>query len=445
VESDTNKPYDLIVVGEAPTDVFDGLKFPISRPGGATYSAAAASALGAMVGIVAGVGDDEIRGMLPAIHDLGIDLRGIFRFSGQGLEYRIRNINEIFPQQVTVRRPQGIELNPSSFPSEYTNTRCLLCYPMRIPFLGDIAQRTKERGGIVCADLQHGIYEIQEWQSFISLTDILFSSRDELLHFTKSTNDQDAVKVLRNLGAKLIIVKYGIGGSTAYPDAGDPIQIPAFLANFKCTIGAGDVYNAVFALRYVSTGNLHQAGVDAALAASVFSEHLNFQDWVTALSRLDFTRGAKSRTSIIAHPEQLSSTEIYLVGHFLSEPMRYWVDAITQVLEAKGFSVFSPYRDAGLLTSQSTDEEKRICFENDVKALDRADFVVALLDGLGRGGTSWEIGYAYARGKPIFGILTDTGLPLSNMMMMSCKTIDNSLVQFINHIMEYIMDRQSQS
>lgn len=443
IESDTNKLYDLIVVGEAPTDVFDGLKIPISRPGGATYSASAASALGATVGIVAGVGDDEIRGMLPAIQDLGIDIRGIFRFSGQGLEYRIRNINEIFPQQVIARRSAGTELAPSSFPSEYTNTRCLLCYPMRIPFLVEIAQRTKKRGGIVCADLQHEIHEIQEWQPFISLTDILFSSRDELLHFTKSTTDQDAVNVLRNLGAKLIIVKYGIGGSTAYPDTGDPIQIPAFLANFKCTIGAGDVYNAVFALRYVSTGNLHQAGVDAALAASVFSEHLNFPDWVTALNQLDFTLGARRRTSIIAHPEKLNSAEIYLAGHFLSEPMRYWVDAITQVLEAKGFSVFSPYRDAGLLTSQSTDDEKRICFENDVKALDRSDFVVALLDGLGRGGTSWEIGYAYARGKPIFGILTDTGLPLSNMMMMSCKSIDNSLVQFVNHIMEYIMDRQS--
>jgi len=117
--------------------------------------------------------------------------------------------------------------------------------------------------------------------------------------------------------------------------------------------------------------------------------------------------------------------------------MRDWVDAITQILEAKGFSVFSPYREVGVLTSKSTETEKKDCFEYDVKALDRADFIVALLDGVGYGGTSWEIGYAYARGKTIFGIHTDNGFPISNMILMSCKTVDHSLPQLINHILEY--------
>ena len=46
--------------------------------------------------------------------------------------------------------------------------------------------------------------------------------------------------------------------------------------------------------------------------------------------------------------------------------------------------------------------------ERDRTAIDDSDAVVALLDGPQvDDGTAWEIGYAYARGKPIVGIRTD--------------------------------------
>lgn len=41
-------------------------------------------------------------------------------------------------------------------------------------------------------------------------------------------------------------------------------------------------------------------------------------------------------------------------------------------------------------------------------AIDDCDAVVALLDGTQvDDGTAWEIGYAYAKGKPVVGIRTD--------------------------------------
>ena len=46
--------------------------------------------------------------------------------------------------------------------------------------------------------------------------------------------------------------------------------------------------------------------------------------------------------------------------------------------------------------------------ERDRTAIDDSDAVVALLDGPQvDDGTAWEIGYAYAKGKPIVGIRTD--------------------------------------
>ena len=44
----------------------------------------------------------------------------------------------------------------------------------------------------------------------------------------------------------------------------------------------------------------------------------------------------------------------------------------------------------------------------DRAAIDACDVVVALLDGTQMDdGTAWEIGYAYAKGKPFVGIRTD--------------------------------------
>lgn len=436
-----NNSYDLIITGEAPLDVFGKLTTPIYRPGGVAYSALAASALGANVGIVAGVGEDEIGGMLPEIKQLGVDLYGIFRYPENGIEYEIQNIDEIFPQKLVVKHSANMDGVSFTFPPVYTKTRILLCYPMQISFPLDVLRKIKKGGGIISSDIQHDIRDISDLSPLISQTDILFTSRDEMLCYTKSTTDQDAIKVLRKLGARLIVVKYGMGGSTVYLESDISIQIPAFLADFKCTIGAGDVYNAVFLLRYAADRNIYQAGVDAALAASVFSEHLKFPEWVEAIKQLDFSSGARRRTMIMAHPEQLINTRIYLAGHFLSVPMRNWIDSITQLLEAKGFSVFSPYRDVGLLATDASCVDREHCFEGDIIALDKSTLIVALLDGLGRGGTSWEIGYAYAKNKPIFGILTDSSLPISNMVMMSCKSIDNSLPQFLNHLMEFIGEK----
>jgi nucleoside 2-deoxyribosyltransferase len=47
-------------------------------------------------------------------------------------------------------------------------------------------------------------------------------------------------------------------------------------------------------------------------------------------------------------------------------------------------------------------------FAADLRGLQGADAVVAVCDGaLVDDGTAWEVGYAYARGIPIYGLRTD--------------------------------------
>jgi len=75
------------------------------------------------------------------------------------------------------------------------------------------------------------------------------------------------------------------------------------------------------------------------------------------------------------------------------------------------------------------DEWAREVFKNDIEALDNADAVVVIYDGLySDSGTAWEIGYAYAKNKQIFVIVADEKEMQSLMVFGSAShlfTIDN--------------------
>jgi nucleoside 2-deoxyribosyltransferase len=114
--------------------------------------------------------------------------------------------------------------------------------------------------------------------------------------------------------------------------------------------------------------------------------------------------------------------------------MRKWVDLVTFALESRGFIVFSPYRDVGVLGASNDTTERRKYFVADLEGIDNANFVIALLDGLGRGGTSWELGYAYRAGIPILGLLTHTSRQLSNMVEESCDVIVSSIPALLNEV-----------
>jgi nucleoside 2-deoxyribosyltransferase len=59
--------------------------------------------------------------------------------------------------------------------------------------------------------------------------------------------------------------------------------------------------------------------------------------------------------------------------------------------------------------SQMSDAEKsRWIFEHNVQMLAEADFVICVSDGVQTDdGTAWEVGYAWAQGKPSIGVRFD--------------------------------------
>jgi nucleoside 2-deoxyribosyltransferase len=110
---------------------------------------------------------------------------------------------------------------------------------------------------------------------------------------------------------------------------------------------------------------------------------------------------------------------IYIAGPLFNSHERWYLERIAEALEAAGHRTFLPHRDAGLVDLRRPEAQVRV-FHDDIAALDACDMCVALLTGPDQdSGTSAELGYMYARGKPCFGI-TDDFRFLNNMLWGIC-------------------------
>ncbi|MBM3331799.1 hypothetical protein FJY68_08115 [candidate division WOR-3 bacterium] len=98
---------------------------------------------------------------------------------------------------------------------------------------------------------------------------------------------------------------------------------------------------------------------------------------------------------------------IYVAGPLYTPGDRHYLCAIDAVCTDCGFRTYLPHRDGGL--APSSGRRTLSFFSSDVSALEDCYAVVAVLNGTDvDSGTAWELGYAYARGKPLIGIYEDT-------------------------------------
>ncbi len=96
---------------------------------------------------------------------------------------------------------------------------------------------------------------------------------------------------------------------------------------------------------------------------------------------------------------------VYLAAPLFSDAERDFNSKLRDELEGVGISVFLPQEHSNDTNAQARQEA---IFSKNLAAIDRSDILVAVLDGVDvDSGTAWEIGYAYAKGKPVFGLRTD--------------------------------------
>jgi len=101
---------------------------------------------------------------------------------------------------------------------------------------------------------------------------------------------------------------------------------------------------------------------------------------------------------------------VYVAGPLFSQAERQFLEQIVNTLSASSGldptkHFFLPHRDGGELGKGLN---RLDIFNLDIHHLNQASIIVALLDGQDvDSGTCIELGYAYASGKKIFGIITD--------------------------------------
>jgi nucleoside 2-deoxyribosyltransferase len=93
--------------------------------------------------------------------------------------------------------------------------------------------------------------------------------------------------------------------------------------------------------------------------------------------------------------------KLYLAGPLFTTPERTWNAEVAAAFRAAGHEVFLPQ-------DQEPGKDEPGIFATDVGGIDWADGLVAIMDGPDPdSGTSWEVGYAYARKKSIVLVRTD--------------------------------------
>lgn len=93
------------------------------------------------------------------------------------------------------------------------------------------------------------------------------------------------------------------------------------------------------------------------------------------------------------------SIRVYLASPFFNEEQLERITAVENLLEKYNFDVFSP-RHASKIVEGYGQDDMLETFRGNVDHIDRADFILAILDG-NDSGTLFECGYAFKVNKPI--------------------------------------------
>ncbi len=127
----------------------------------------------------------------------------------------------------------------------------------------------------------------------------------------------------------------------------------------------------------------------------------------------------------------------YIAAPLFNEAERWYAEQLDAWAREAGLDTYLPHRDAGILAA--ADDLPRI-FASDRDAVDRADIIVASLNGVTTDdGTAWELGYGYAKGKHIVGLFTDcrqrSGIVTLNVMIEGCL---NHLCRSEDELRQYL-------
>ena len=277
VEFDKKREFDIVLLGRVaidlnPLDYFKTLdKSETSRKylgGSPANIAVGMSRLGKKTGFFARVSDDQFGTYVTDYFtNEGIDTSRVRRCSnGENLGLTFTEILSETESSILMYRDgvADLQLNVGDIDEDYIkNSKALLvsgtalsASPSRDASLKAISF-AKKHGTVVIFDIDYRSYtwknedEVSVYYSLAAgQADIILGSREEYdlaeKFISQERNDEETARYWREKGAKIVLIKHGKKGSTAYTSDGNNYSIKPFPVKALKGFGGGDGYAAAF-------------------------------------------------------------------------------------------------------------------------------------------------------------------------------------------------------
>jgi len=421
--------FDIAIFGQVSKDVLHASCGTIHRLGGVTYPACVAARLGLTTWTLSYASRELVDQATTRFLEAGISPLWVV-YEGDSITYDIHYADEIVEQQAVRGGPLSLPniVLPDNL-SSFSAKACLV-YPVSHSGAVEFMREFGKHCGIMSIDLQHDIIRPEDLEQFRPYIDLVFTNRSSLMALYDDLPLLEAIKELqKSYPNTYIVVKMGLSGSLAVDRTGEIWQVPAYTASFAFTVGAGDAFDIAVLTQLIRGSELRHAVDHGSRLAARFVESTSERP-EDSISNYN-TDARKAVGVSISKPTPL----IYVAGHFHSEPIRMYMEHVGDALENVGFETFLPHRDAGIVGLN--DVTPAHAFRADICALRDAVGIIAVLDGAYRGGTYFELGFAYCNGKPAFILCTDNTLGVSNMISQSSRVVTSDLITIVNEILEH--------
>ncbi len=277
IDFDKNRRFDIVPLGRAaidlnPTDYYKPLNesttFKKYLGGSPANIAVGMARLGKKVGFIGKVSDDQFGTFIEnRFRSEGIDVSNLVRAkNGEKLGLTFTEIKSETESSILMYRDAiaDLELDVTEIDEEYIkNSASLLISgtalsksPSREAALKAL-RFAKRNGTVVIFDIDYRPYswknedEISIYYSTVAReADIILGSREEFDLTGKlicpGMDDEETARYWHKCGAKIVVIKHGKEGSTAYTDDGNNYSIKPFPVKLLKSFGGGDGYASAF-------------------------------------------------------------------------------------------------------------------------------------------------------------------------------------------------------
>ncbi len=325
IEFDNNKEFDLILLGRVavdlnPVDYYcplnESTTFKRYLGGSPANIAVGLARLGKKCGFFARVSDDQLGTFVTDYFDNeGIDTSHIKRCqNGEKIGLTFTEIRSETESSIVMYRNEAadLKLDVEDIDEEYINKAkailisgtALAESPSREAALKAVAL-AKKNGVPIIFDIDYRAYnwknsdEIAIYYSSVAReADIILGSREEYdltEKFIKvGMTDKETAAYWHSQNAKIVIIKHGKEGSTAYTNDGESYSIKPFPVKLLKSFGGGDGYASAFLYGIFEGWEIIDAlEFGSASAAMLVASHACSQDMPTVAAVKEFIKKEK--------------------------------------------------------------------------------------------------------------------------------------------------------